>query len=261
MFKLGAITVGQSPRTDVTDDIMGIFQGKVEILERGALDGLTVEDIDKLAPDAGEYVLVSRMRDGSQVSFSEQKILPRIQECIEQLEAEGVKMILFFCTGEFDYKFKSRVPLIFPCDLISRLIPVLCGDRQLIVVTPTQRQVQQSQEKWRKYVNDVVTVAASHGDGGNRTGMQKDQRTSGPLVAMDCIGYSFAEAGGCRKNREDSGSFPHHGGPGDIGIVRYLRPDCELRKGKKTKMYAHQGHKCIQRRQKQKESCIMHIKT
>ena len=70
-------------------------------------------------------------------------------------------MILFFCTGEFDYKFKSRVPLIFPCDLISRLIPVLCGDRQLIVVTPTQRQVQQSQEKWRKYVNDVVTVAAS----------------------------------------------------------------------------------------------------
>ena len=148
MFKLGAITVGQSPRTDVTDDIMGIFQGKVEIMERGALDGLTVEDIDKLAPDAGEYVLVSRMRDGSQVSFSEQKILPRIQECIEQLEAEGVKMILFFCTGEFDYKFKSRVPLIFPCDLISRLIPVLCGDRQLIVMTPTQRQVQQSQEKW-----------------------------------------------------------------------------------------------------------------
>ena len=127
MFKLGAITVGQSPRTDVTDDIMGIFQGKVEILERGALDGLTVEDIDKLAPDAGEYVLVSRMRDGSQVSFSEQKILPRIQECIEQLEAEGVKMILFFCTGEFDYKFKSRVPLIFPCDLISRLIPVQIG--------------------------------------------------------------------------------------------------------------------------------------
>mgnify|MGYP001754987607 FL=1 len=62
MFKLGAITVGQSPRTDVTDDIMGIFQGKVEILERGALDGLTVEDIDRLAPDAGEYVLVSRMR-------------------------------------------------------------------------------------------------------------------------------------------------------------------------------------------------------
>ena len=36
MFKLGAITVGQSPRTDVTDDIMGIFQGKFEILERGA---------------------------------------------------------------------------------------------------------------------------------------------------------------------------------------------------------------------------------
>ena len=175
MFKLGAITVGQSPRTDVTDDIMGIFQGKVEILERGALDGLTVEDIDKLAPDAGEYVLVSRMRDGSQVSFSEQKILPRIQKCIEQLEAEGVKMILFFCTGEFDYKFKSRVPLIFPCDLISRLIPVLCGDRQLIVVTPTQRQVQQY-GGWEEIEQACRKISA----------------LQGPLVVMDCIGYSFA---------------------------------------------------------------------
>ena len=175
MFKLGAITVGQSPRTDVTDDIMGIFQGKVEILERGALDGLTVEDIDRLAPDAGEYVLVSRMRDGSQVSFSEQKILPRIQKCIKQLEAEGVK-------------------IIFPCDLISRLIPVLCGGRQLIVVTPTQRQVQQSQEKWRKYVNDVVTVAASPYGGWEEIeqACRKISELQGPLVVMDCIGYSFA---------------------------------------------------------------------
>ena len=80
----------------MTDDIMGIFQGKVEILERGALDGLTGGGYRQTGPGCGEYVLVSRMRDGSQVSFSEQKILPRIQKCIEQLEAEGVKMILFF---------------------------------------------------------------------------------------------------------------------------------------------------------------------
>ena len=35
MFKLGAITVGQSPRTQTTDDIIGIFQGRLEIWNGG----------------------------------------------------------------------------------------------------------------------------------------------------------------------------------------------------------------------------------
>lgn len=194
MFKLGAITVGQSPRTDVTGDITEIFGGKAEILERGALDGLTLEEVGALTPGEGEYVLVSRMRDGTQVSFSEQKILPRIQDCIRQLEAQGVDMILFFCTGEFAYEFRSGVPLIFPCDLISRLIPVLCGHHQLIVVTPTKGQVEQSQKKWRKYVDRVVTVAASpYGEWQEiEEACGAIRNLEGPLVVMDCIGYTCA---------------------------------------------------------------------
>lgn len=194
MFKLGAITVGQSPRTDVTGDIMDIFQGKAELLERGALDGLTLEEVERLTPGEGEYVLVSRMRDGTQVSFSEQKILPRIQQCISQLESEGVDMILFFCTGEFPCRFESRVPLIFPCDLISRLIPVLCAGGRLIVMTPTERQMEQSQKKWRKYVDQVVTVAASpYGERQEiEDACERIRRLDGSLVVMDCIGYSYA---------------------------------------------------------------------
>ena len=40
-MKIGAITIGQAPRTDVTADIMRLFDGKVELLQRGGLDGLT----------------------------------------------------------------------------------------------------------------------------------------------------------------------------------------------------------------------------
>ena len=61
-------------------------------------------------------------------------------------------------------------------------------------MTPTQRQVQQSQEKWRKYVNDVVTVAASPYGGWEEIEQvcRKISELQGPLVVMDCIGYSFA---------------------------------------------------------------------
>ena len=31
MMKIGAVTIGQAPRTDVTSDIMHIFDGRVEL--------------------------------------------------------------------------------------------------------------------------------------------------------------------------------------------------------------------------------------
>ena len=79
-MKIGAITIGQAPRTDVTEDIMRLFDGKVELLQRGGLDGLTKEEIARFAPEKGDYVLVSRLTDGSSVTFAERHILPRLQD-------------------------------------------------------------------------------------------------------------------------------------------------------------------------------------
>ena len=118
--------------------------------------------------------------------------------------------------------------------------------------------------KWRKYVK-------RRGDGGgfpNGGWEEIEQACRKKISALQGLWLSWTasdiplprEAGGCRKTGKTVVLSRTMAGLGDIGIVRYLRPDCELRKGKKTKMYAHQGHKCIQRRQKQKESCIMHIK-
>ena len=50
MTKVGLITVGQSPRSDVVPDMAAILGGDVEILEAGALDGLSREQIAPLAP-------------------------------------------------------------------------------------------------------------------------------------------------------------------------------------------------------------------
>ena len=36
-MKIGAVTIGQSPRVDVTPDIMPIFGEQVELIQAGAL--------------------------------------------------------------------------------------------------------------------------------------------------------------------------------------------------------------------------------
>ena len=69
MKKIGAITVGQSPRVDLIPEIQPILGDSVEIIQTGALDGLSKEEIAKFVPRPGENVLVSRLTDGTSATF------------------------------------------------------------------------------------------------------------------------------------------------------------------------------------------------
>lgn len=90
----------------------------MELIEAGGLDGLSREEIETFVPEEGDYVLVSRLKDGSSVTFAERYVLPRLQQCIDRLEEEGVRLILFFCTGDFPDNFRHKVPLIFPNQIL-----------------------------------------------------------------------------------------------------------------------------------------------
>lgn len=139
MKKIGAITVGQSPRVDLIPEIQPILGDSVEIIQAGALDGLSKEEIAKFVPRPGENVLVSRLTDGTSATFGESYILPRLQLCIDDLEQQGVSLILFLCTGEFPAEFHSNVPLIFPDHILKGLIPAI-GVKNLSVIIPTRRR-------------------------------------------------------------------------------------------------------------------------
>src|SRR5215211_5590228 len=99
--KIGAITIGQSPRVDVVPEMLEILGSSVELIEGGALDGLSAHEVAKLAPRNGDYVLVTRLRDGSSVQIAEHHILPRMQEQVDRAVAEGADVVALLCTGEF----------------------------------------------------------------------------------------------------------------------------------------------------------------
>ena len=191
-MKIGAITIGQAPRVDVTGDIMDIFQSKAELLQGGGLDGLTREEIESFKPEEGDYVLVSRLTDGSSVTFAERHILPRLQQRIYDLEAQGVKFIMFFCTGDFPDNFQSKVPLIFPCKILNHIVPLLTKTSNIITVTPSPLQVTQCEKKWNQYVNQVTSIPASpYGDWTSlEAAAYKIKNMDSDLVVLDCIGYT-----------------------------------------------------------------------
>ena len=164
MKKIGAITVGQTPRTDLIPEIAPILGDSIEIIQMGGLDGLTKEEIQTMTPAPGDHVLVSRLKDGSSVSFGESHILPRLEACMDQLKKDQVSLILFLCTGEFPAEFRSNVPLIFPDHILKGLIPAI-GVKNLSVIIPTKEQEAQMPGKWKDCCDSLhVTSVSPYGD-------------------------------------------------------------------------------------------------
>lgn len=194
MKKLGAITIGQAPRTDVVPEIKKYLGNGVEVIEAGALDELTYEEILKFKPEEGDYVLVSKLRDSRSVKFAERHILPLLQNCIDKLEKEGADLILFICTGVFPDVFKSKLPIIYPQKILHSVGPILAGEGKIVVITPDKNQVDQAVNKWKEVHKDIIAIPASP--------YNKDVDEFVPaieklndiegvsLVVLDCIGYS-----------------------------------------------------------------------
>lgn len=191
-MKIGAITVGQAPRVDVTADIMDILGPGTELLERGGLDGLTREEIEAFAPQGDDYVLVSRLTDGSSVTFAEKYVIPRLQAAIRDLEDAGVTMIMVFCTGAFPAELTSSVPMLFPNDLIQAVVPLLTKRSSIITVTPSPLQIEQNQQKWQDYVQKCTTIAVSpYGDyQAVAEAAAQIADTDADLIVLDCIGFT-----------------------------------------------------------------------
>lgn len=189
--KIGAITVGQSPRTDILPEIVDLL-GDVTIEERGALDGLTLEDIGRLAPAVGDYILVTRLRDGTSVHIAKKYILERMQRHIDDLIAGGAAGILLFCTGEFP-PFRCDKPVLYPQKLLQHFVAAIAGDRVVGVLTPDVSQTVQCGSRWLENgVKSVLVEPASpYGDAGKVAEAAVALKEKGAqLLVMDCIGYT-----------------------------------------------------------------------
>ncbi len=190
--KIGAITVGQSPRNDVIPEMSAIMGSGIEILQAGALDGLTREEIERFSPTGDDYVLVSKLRDGGWVKFAEKHILPRLQNCVDSLEAQGASTIVFICTGKFPEIFKAGCPLLYPDKVLHGLVPTIASRGYLGIVTPHADQIAQSRDRWSGVTSKLITASANPYEGvpGVIKAAEELKGADIDLIVLDCIGYT-----------------------------------------------------------------------
>jgi protein AroM len=138
--QIGIVTIGQSPRTDVVPEMQTHLGPHVQVIERGALDGFTMDEVTVFAPEEGMLPLVTRMRDGSEVVVAKQKLLPRLAEVMTELDNEGVDLILLLCNGDFP-AFDTRCLVVEPQRVVDHsLAALLREDHRLGVLVPVAEQ-------------------------------------------------------------------------------------------------------------------------
>lgn len=190
--KLGVITIGQSPRMDLTQDIKDVLNKDIAIIESGILDKYTYEEvIEKFSPNDHEDILVSRMREGTQVMLSEKKVIGEIQSHIDEME-KTVDMVLLLCTGKFP-AFHHKKPLIIPQDLLHATLSKLEPNNKIGTIIPDTDQIDQIKRWWHAVNMDVeIEVASPYKDVETiKKAAERFKDKALNYIVLDCMGYSM----------------------------------------------------------------------
>ncbi|SEF00413.1 AroM family protein [Ruania alba] len=202
--RLGMVTIGQSPRVDLTGDIADVLT--VPTLEHGALDGLDAAAIARLAPSPGEPVLTSRLADGSSVVLTHRRLMPHLRTAVQRCVDDGARAVLVLCTGDLDH-VDASVPVLHAEALAHAAVAGLLGDGadgpRLGVVSPLPDQSEASAARWHRALGRevLVTAANPYTDSAEVVGAAADRLAAAGAdwVFLDCIGYTEAMRRGARS--------------------------------------------------------------
>ena len=188
--RVGMITIGQSPRVDVVPEVTALVGRSMEVVEAGALDGLHLDEVRRMAPGPNDETLVTRMADGTEVHIAKRHIIPRLQSCIDHL-APQVEVAVLLCTGIFP-KFHSTVPLLEPQRLVDRVVQAVMGPGGHVgLMIPAAAQAEAGRRKMQEYgLVAKVAVASPYGRFEEvRRAAAAFRGSDVKAVVMHCIGY------------------------------------------------------------------------
>jgi len=193
---LGIITIGQAPR----DDIAGLFAQHAppgtKVVLRGALDGLSDAEVDKLLPESGADTLYTRIRGdgkggGRDVKISKKAVIMRSPEAIAKLRADGCDAIVYACTSDFPPMVGDE-GVLFPSRVLNGLAAGLLPRGRLGLLIPLAEQAEKLSSKWARPGLEIVAEAlAPSADAREADAAARRLAAKKPdLVAMDCMSYT-----------------------------------------------------------------------
>ena len=181
------LTIGQSPREDIQTELRQIL-GERPIEVRGALDGLSNDEVAALAPSRAAATFHTRLSDGTEVMVSKEAVTGRIDEILQKSESRPV---LVACTGQFE-GLPNYPNALFPSAILGLLVEAVApASSTLGVLVPLVEQVESLTRQWQRPDRDVVVAAVKPGEDPDQAATTLSE-AGVDLVVLDCFGYETA---------------------------------------------------------------------
>lgn len=135
------LSVGQTPRSDLIDEMLESLDVPIEAVEIGALDGLRAAEIDALRVRAGEPSIVTRLADNTDIVVSKPRIGQRMADIVAGVEPHAFDLIVILSTGLFR-EFDSSCPTVnAQRALESAVISLATQGTAIGLVQPLEKQI------------------------------------------------------------------------------------------------------------------------
>ena len=188
--RVAFVTVGQSPREDILTEMLPLLGPNVDTIEIGALDDMSRDEIAQLAPVGDERRLCTRLRDGTEVVTTKAWTRDHLQRIMDNLDADGVDLIVLLCTGYFD-GLESRTLMVEAQRVVDHMVSALAeGDRRIGVMVPLEAQTREFAQKGVGPTPARVTHASPYSE--NRLAEAADELADSDFIVMHCMGYTEA---------------------------------------------------------------------
>ncbi|HEV8340578.1 MAG TPA: AroM family protein, partial [bacterium] len=152
---------------------------------------LSAQEIRYLAPDEGEQVLVTRLRDGTAARIAHHHVVPLLRRRLDEL-AERVEAVLLLCTGTFE-PFPYPRPILYPERFMLAMAQAV-APWHLGVITPDPAQLDEQQTRWSRAAGRVTSMPASPYTAAETLpalGTRLADRGA-DLIVLDSLGYGLA---------------------------------------------------------------------
>ena len=175
---------------DLVSELIAHIPRGGAIRQVGALDDLEPRQIDALAGQIADEMLITRLRNGSCVSLPRGRVTPLLQRGLDRLRYAGVKTAVLLCTEAFP-ELRFDGVLIRPHALLTQVVRAL-APRRLGVMVPLASQTAAADEQWQAVAREVVVVGASpyKTDEPLEEAVRALQGRALDLVVLDCLGYT-----------------------------------------------------------------------
>ena len=188
MMRIGALSIGESPRPDLLVEIASTVDAN-RIKQWGALDGLSRATVER---DNYRVPLITKLKQQT-VLVERDWIAERLQSLIDNHHA-SVDAFIVLCAEDFSV-LRSPVPLFIPYLLARNALETIGFDGRMGVVCPVAGQVASADTKWSVAGwEPFIEVASPFAEGELDGAVERLVALDSNLILLDCTSFSQSDA-------------------------------------------------------------------